>query len=1172
MTGDIAMGDNVKAKFGAANDLAIYHNGQNSFIQDQGTGDFRLQTNGTAVKVFDDANSQLMAQFTTGGSVDLYHNGSKKLATTSTGIDVTGNLTLGANTVFHDTYHPNADKWTTARTLSLSGDASGSVSWDGSANATLSVTVADDSHTHDGRYYTESEADSRFVNVTGDTMSGNLNMGDNNVNGIGKLNFNNHEGSDYGVTGDVMFDENFYSDTEYGTAWSGSNGGGIAVYNEDGWGRILTDRNIQWHTATFDGLKVGSNSVFHDGYHPNADKWTTARSHTVTLTGDVTGTATQSVDGTGNRTWSISTTVGNDSHEHTRLQERSTITYGAGQLQWTDQSSNGGTGLNGSAPTNPTGDWYHHLVMNHANSGGYYVDLAACFHHDGLYMRRLTNGSLGSWNRFFADNYHPNADKWTTARTLSLSGDASGSVSWDGSSNATLSVTVDRIDNRTFRNGNSTSGISPDYITENGTGYINSVSLFGATDGALYSQAYNTSWVHQIFGDYRTGNIAVRGKNNGSWTSWRTVWNSGNDGSGSGLDADLLDGVQGSSFLRSDTADTASGDITFTGGAGAISVGAGSDIRFASGNWTGEHVGKIQYHADHFYFQSNSQWIFRTAAGANNAYIENNGRIQSVTDVRAPIFYDRNDTNYYGDFASTSRMNVVHANKLTLNGSYYGGMQNATLNIGSTGADFKYTSGWSGSMQAGILANCANDWEFVIHDSGTRLASAFAYEGASDRLRIGRDLGWGTSYTLMEESARSPIFYDSNNTAYYVNPSDGTTSARLNGDIYMTGGKIHVKRGTGLTTTIIDDDSSAGGRGQLLLDSHYSDLIIASRNSNGNKHGSTLTLATQSTSTNDYAKWVIGQGQYQEGADYLSFAYGTNTSNPHSVLGTDHVNFDFQIRNGGIVSAAGDMRAPIFYDINNTGYYLDPASTSRVNAIEADGFHAKDMGDFITFYGDNNTSHGIASRNRAGNAADDIRINSYGGVWINLDSNNNDTSDGHSSFYIGRHGGSTGTLTNDSLFRVYGDSLYAYSAYSFRAPIFYDSDNTGYYVNPASTSKLNSIYLEGAIYHNGDTNTYIQFHTSDQFRVVTGGSERLEVTNTQVTSTEPIHAPSFHGDGSSLSGIQSGANDDIFWENGQNVTSNYTITNGKNAMSAGPITVNSGVTVTVGDGETWTVV
>jgi hypothetical protein len=57
-----------------------------------------------------------------------------------------------------------------------------------------------------------------------------------------------------------------------------------------------------------------------------------------------------------------------------------------------------------------------------------------------------------------------------------------------------------------------------------------------------------------------------------------------------------------------------------------------------------------------------------------------------------------------------------------------------------------------------------------------------------------------------------------------------------------------------------------------------------------------------------------------------------------------------------------------------------------------------------------------------------------------------------------------------------------------------------------------------------------------------------------------------------VTGISAGAEDDIFWENNQAVTSNYTITNNKNAMSAGPITINSGVTVTVGDGEAWTVV
>jgi hypothetical protein len=55
-------------------------------------------------------------------------------------------------------------------------------------------------------------------------------------------------------------------------------------------------------------------------------------------------------------------------------------------------------------------------------------------------------------------------------------------------------------------------------------------------------------------------------------------------------------------------------------------------------------------------------------------------------------------------------------------------------------------------------------------------------------------------------------------------------------------------------------------------------------------------------------------------------------------------------------------------------------------------------------------------------------------------------------------------------------------------------------------------------------------------------------------------------------GATGGGTDQIFWENGQTVTTNYTISNNKNAMSAGPITINSGITVTVGDGEVWTIV
>ena len=56
------------------------------------------------------------------------------------------------------------------------------------------------------------------------------------------------------------------------------------------------------------------------------------------------------------------------------------------------------------------------------------------------------------------------------------------------------------------------------------------------------------------------------------------------------------------------------------------------------------------------------------------------------------------------------------------------------------------------------------------------------------------------------------------------------------------------------------------------------------------------------------------------------------------------------------------------------------------------------------------------------------------------------------------------------------------------------------------------------------------------------------------------------------SGATGGLSDQVFFENDKVVTTIYTITTGKNAMSAGPITVNDGVTVTVPSGSSWTIV
>jgi hypothetical protein len=208
--------------------------------------------------------------------------------------------------MFDDTYHPNADKWTTARTLSLSGDASGSVSWDGSANATLSVTVANDSHNHDGRYYTETEANSRFVNVTGDTMTGSLTIdttgtaltigGDSSLDGADASIYMGNAPSSYG----------FYFTYE-GTGAGNTNALVISSTNSGSPKELLRSNQDGIVNLVQSNAKVAGNTIFHDTYHPNADKWTTAR--TLSLTGGASGST--SWDGSGNA--SISVTVANGS-------------------------------------------------------------------------------------------------------------------------------------------------------------------------------------------------------------------------------------------------------------------------------------------------------------------------------------------------------------------------------------------------------------------------------------------------------------------------------------------------------------------------------------------------------------------------------------------------------------------------------------------------------------------------------------------------------------------------------------------------------------------------------------------------------------------------------------------------------------------------------------------
>jgi hypothetical protein len=149
----------------------------------------------------------------------------------------------------------------------------------------------------------------------------------------------------------------------------------------------------------------------------------------------------------------------------------------------------------------------------------------------------------------------------TGNQSISISGDATGSGT------TSISLTVNSIQNRGFRNTGSNEGVNAQSLDSNGITYVTNVdgsstNLTGnATDGALYSQVYSSDWQHQIYGDYRTGIMYVRGKNNNTWQSWKRVALS-NATTFSNVSSVTFDHTLGTASLTAQVFDT-NGDMFF---------------------------------------------------------------------------------------------------------------------------------------------------------------------------------------------------------------------------------------------------------------------------------------------------------------------------------------------------------------------------------------------------------------------------------------------------------------------------------------------------------------------------------------------------------------------------------------------------------------------------------
>ena len=123
---------------------------------------------------------------------------------------------------------------------------------------------------------------------------------------------------------------------------------------------------------------------------------------------------------------------------------------------------------------------------------------------------------------------------------------------------------------------------------------------------------------------------------------------------------------------------------------------------------------------------------------------------------------------------------------------------------------------------------------------------------------------------------------------------------------------------------------------------------------------------------------------------------------------------------------------------------------------------------------------------------------------------------------------------------------------------------------------LSSTDTNGNITLDPDGTGYVDFTGTGSIKSTVGTTAQRDASpqtgmlrfNTTLTKFEGYNGSAWGALGGGATG---GGSDEVFIENSQTVTTNYTITTNKNAMSTGPITINSGVTVTVPSGSNWVV-
>lgn len=537
-----------------------------------------------------------------------------------------------------------------------------------------------------------------------------------------------------------------------------------------------------------------------------------------------------------------------------------------------------------------------------------------------------------------------------------------------------------------------TTGSTGSQGTTGGTGAQGTTGAQGATGASAGITSYTNASDNRVLTSVSSTTINAEG-------------NLTFDGSSLGITggATASTGLTGAYIGTSNSNSTTGYGLSLYGGASAGQPTYG--IMFAGTPTFGTHGSVSADWATYFTMDStaNRGWIFRNTSSGNVASINNAGilqtsgyiysstYVQSGQSMYSPIYYDATNSAYYVDPTDVSRVYGI--------GFDAGGVMYSVSSGTSYTSHIQIREAGRAGAQA---SNEAYAPAIAFHWSGV-VASNILME-ASGRIAIRNNPG--SSYeSFIAGNIYGSTYYDSNDTAYYTDPA---STSRL--------GKTNIYRS--VTSNIAGPALRVGkGWDTGIGDIAYDTVVIESNDV------ATIRVG-ESDGTQGGMCWGDSNTTFTSTHPFRFYTGGTAGGSIYNGMGGT---LGLTVT-GGYAQSNGSLRAPIFYDSDDTGYYADPTSTSKIAKVWAgapngNGTAPRWDTSFYVMQSQHWYSHNGTSTMYLGESGDFVSIRGYS------------TADG-----------------------------------SFRSPIFYDSNDTSYYVNPNSVSIMNVVqpyYLRRSTHSTG---------------------------------------------------------------------------------------------------------